>query len=127
MNINYKIIEVYEDNRVMVVRYFTDIISEKDLDVDSNAAGNGTPKRCKSDVSLNIPLPEPTEEELHKIIMRNVPINALKTFETIKLQPNTASLSVIHTMKHKKYTTTEDEIKNIFKPPQAQNQNSKKV
>ena len=70
MNINYKIIEVYEDNRVMVVRYFTDVVTEQDLDVDPNTTGNGTPKRCKSDVSLSIPLPEPTEEEFNAEIKK---------------------------------------------------------
>ena len=103
MNINYKIIEVYEDNRVMVVRYFTDVVTEQDLDVDPNATGTGTPKRCNSDVSLTIPLPEPTEEELHKIILRNAPINALKTTEQIRTNPNTAILSVVHTMKNKPF------------------------
>ena len=116
MNINYKIIEVYEDNRVMVVRYFTDVITEQDLDVDPNATGNGIPKRCKSDVSLTIPLPEPTEEELHKIILRNTPINALKTTEQIRTNPNTAILSVVHTMKNKSFKKTETEIDELLRP-----------
>lgn len=116
MNINYKIIEVYEDNRVMVVRYFTDVVTEQDLDVDPNTTGNGTPKRCKSDVSLSIPLPEPTEEELHKIILRNAPINALKTTEQIRTNPNTAILSVVHTMKNKSFKKTEKEIDDLLRP-----------
>lgn len=116
MNINYKIVEVHADSRVMVVRYFTDIITENDLDVSANPKGNITPERCKSDVSLNIPTPEPTEEELHKIILQNAPVSILKNLEMMKTQPNTATLSVVHTMKNKKYTKSEQEIKDMFAP-----------
>lgn len=110
MNIKYKIVEIHEDNRVMVVRYFTDIITEQDLDIDPNPTGNGSPMRCKSDIALSIPLPEPTEEELHKILMLNAPIDTLKVFETLKTQPNTSVLSVVTNMKDIEFTKTEEEI-----------------
>jgi hypothetical protein len=114
MNINYKIVEVHEDNRVMVVRYFTDIVTENDLDVLPTPTGNSSPARCKTDVSLNIPLPEPTEAELHKILLRNAPIEALKTFEAMKTQPDSASLSLVHNMKDVTYTKTEQQIADMF-------------
>lgn len=117
MNINYKIVEVHEDNRVMVVRYFTDIVTENDLDVLPTSDGNSSPARCKTDVSLNIPLPEPTEAELHKILLRNAPIEALKTFEAMKTQPNTASLSIVYNMKDVTYAKTEQQIAEMFASP----------
>lgn len=121
MNIKYRIIEVQQDNRVMIVRYFTDIITENDLDVlpkdvrDSNTS----PARCKSDVSLNIPLPEPSEEELHKIILRYAPLEALKTLEEIKKEPNSSILKTIHTIKNKTFIKTEQQIKDMFAPPKT--------
>jgi hypothetical protein len=117
MNIKYKIVEVHEDNRTMVVRYYTDIVTESELDVMPNSTENTSPARCKTDISLNIPLPEPTEDELHKIILRHVPLEALRTFENMKTQPDNAVLSVVHTIKNITFTKTEQQISEMFTSP----------
>jgi hypothetical protein len=117
MNINYKIVEVHEDSRTMVVRYYTDIVTENDLDVMQNSNSNTSPARCKTDVSLNIPIPEPTEQELHKIVLKHVPLEALRTFEALKTQSSNTVLSVVYTMKDVIYAKTEQQIVDMFTSP----------
>lgn len=78
MNIHYKIVEVWPDTHSMVVRYYTDLITEESLASDDNRNPDGSPVRCRTDVSILVPTPEPTEEDIKKLALRSVPYDFLK-------------------------------------------------
>ena len=84
-NIIYKIIETWEDTNSIVVRYFTDKLTENELSVDpSERIGITPPVRCRTDVSISLPFPVPSDEEIEEIIMDNVPYESLEFFEKVK-------------------------------------------
>ena len=83
MNIHYKIVEVWPNDHLIVVRYWTDILSEEFLASNSDRNEDGTPVRCRSDVSLTLPVPAPTGLSLEKLILRNAPIAWLQTLEDV--------------------------------------------
>ena len=83
MNIHYKIVEVWPQDHLIVARFWTDILSEEFLASDSNRKEDGTPVRCRSDVSLTLPIPAPKGEDLEKLILGNVPIAWLQTLEDV--------------------------------------------
>lgn len=86
-NIIYKIIETWEDTNTIVVRYYTEIISEEELASDSNKNSDGTPIRCRTDVAITLPFPIPNDEEIEDIILNNAPIDHLDFMEKVK-NPN---------------------------------------
>ena len=81
MNINYKIIEVWPNDHQIVVRYTTDVVAEEDVVSHRNESGEIT--RCRTDVSITLPIPTPTGNELDRIIMEKAPIDFLKTKEAV--------------------------------------------
>jgi hypothetical protein len=83
MNIHYKIVEVWPNDHLIVVRYWTDILSEEFLASNPDRNEDGTPVRCRSDVSLTLPVPAPTGLSLEKLILRNAPIAWLQTLEDV--------------------------------------------
>lgn len=98
MKIHYKIVEVWPDDHLIVARYWTDLISEKDLSLDLNMKDDGTPWRCRTDVSISLQIPAPKGEELETIILRNAPVEFLKTLEAVKDPETDTSLDHIKDM-----------------------------
>lgn len=94
MKINYRVLHVDEKQHSMVVRYWTDTISEDMLATEFEPNGKirktkyGYPTRCVTDYSLtfydNL---YPTDEEVSHYIMHNAPVNWLKLKEEV-LDPN---------------------------------------
>ena len=84
MNIHYKIVEVWPSDHLIVARYWTDVISEKYLDSNQGTRDDGSPWRCRSDVSITLPVPTPTGGELEEIIMRNAPKFWLSSLEAVQ-------------------------------------------
>ena len=128
MNVHYKIVEVWPQDHLIVVRYWTDIISEEFLASSTEKNENGSFVRCRTDVALSVPVPAPSNEELEKFILNNIPYNFLKTLENV-LDPNVdTSMQSIFSMKNKKFTKenyepidplstkelSEDEIKTLI-------------
>lgn len=74
---------MWPDDHLIVVRYWTDILSEEFLASDTNRKDDGTPVRCRSDVSLTLPIPLPDEKELDELILAQAPYNWLKTLEDV--------------------------------------------
>ena len=113
MKLYYKIISHNLAERNIVVRYYTDVITEKELSVIPNESNNN-PVRCRSDISLNVPIPEPTLIGLHKLILRNAPRQALKDLENIKLGTEVTgidlSLKNTETLLDKLFAKTEEEM-----------------
>lgn len=120
MKIYYKIISHNLKERNIVVRYYTDLITEKELSVLPNES-NTNPVKCRTDLSLTIPIPEPSEIKLHKFIIRNAPRQALKDLEIIKLGPVKSgvdlSLNNTESMIGKVFSKTEEEIELILSNP----------
>jgi len=98
MNIHYKIVELWPDDHLIVVRYWTDNLSEEFLASDSNRKEDGTPVRCRSDVSLTLPVPAPTGVSLEKMILMNAPKVWLQTLEDVQNPEVDTSLSEIKNM-----------------------------
>ena len=106
MNIRYKIVEVWPQDHLIVARYWTDLITEEALNSDPsnpNRKEDGTPLRCRSDVAISIPIPAPNEEELKTLILKNAPIDFLKTLESIQNPSIDTSMSSIMALKGKTF------------------------
>lgn len=94
MRINYRVLDIEEHQHSMVVRYWTDKITEEMLASDFEPNGKirktkyGYPTRCITDYNLtffdNL---NPTEEEVNHYIKRNAPVVWLKLKEEV-LNPN---------------------------------------
>jgi hypothetical protein len=119
MNIYYKIVEVWPQDHLIVVRYFTDTITENELASAPGTKPDGTPVRCRTDVSLSIPIPEPTEEELKKIILLNCPIGFFETQEKLKDPEIDTSMSTYQAQLNVVKTTTLEEIGSLRIPPES--------
>ena len=92
MNLKYKIIEIDEAQHSIVVRFYTDIVTETILATDIL---DGIIRRCRTDYSFDLPVPAPTGAALNDFINARAPIDWLKTQEDI-LNPNVdTSLSAV--------------------------------
>ena len=98
MNIHYKIVEVWPNDHLIVARYWTDVLSEEFLASNSDRNEDGTPVRCRSDVSLTLPVPAPTGLSLEKLILRNAPIAWLQTLEDVDNPNVDTSLSELQNL-----------------------------
>ncbi len=82
--IKYKIVETDTSQHSIVVRYYTDIITEAMLSTDTL---DGIIRRCRTDYSFDLPVPAPTGTALHDFIIARAPTDWLHTQEDI-LNPN---------------------------------------
>lgn len=110
MNIHYKIVELWPDDHLIVVRYWTDLVTEEMLASDPNRKEDGTPVRCRTDVSLNLPVPSSSIDEIEKIAKNGAPIAWLKLMEA-KLDPKIdTEVDHIKPLLNVVKTTTEEEV-----------------
>ncbi len=109
MNLHYKIVEVWPQDHLVVVRYWTDVLSEEFLASDESRKDDGTPWRCRSDVSITLPVPAPEGAELEKFLISFAPLDWLKTLE--KVQAPDIDTSMANIMKLKDATFTADTSK----------------
>lgn len=84
INIKYKIISVDESEQSIVVRYWTDFLSEEELAIDAQKNEDGTPVRCKTDYNFNIWDSVKTEKDLDKMITSYAPIEWFKLQYKVK-------------------------------------------
>mgnify|MGYP003333075089 FL=1 len=84
LNLKYKIIEKNDDFHTITVRYWTDIVNEEDLRFSQNNLSDGSPNRCKTDVSIMITSEIKTEEDLHNKILQTAPLVLLQNEQSIK-------------------------------------------
>jgi hypothetical protein len=120
MNIHYKIVEVWPNDHLIVARFWTDLLSEEFLASDSNRNEDGTPVRCRTDVSLTLPIPAPTGEALEKLILMNAPTAWLQTLENVQNPNVNTDMSAIENLVGVVSSKSADEIKKIVNPNQAQ-------
>ena len=101
MNFKYKIIELHPELHSLVVRYYTDIVSEEYLchrDHEGNPILNedGTFQRCKYDLNIQLfEVPPITGEALHARIVAGAPYYALALDEKIVDPEIDTSLEVL--------------------------------
>ena len=104
MKIHYKIVEVWPDDHLIVARYWTDIITEEFLASSSEKLEDGSPVRCRSDVSLSIPIPAPNQSELETFLLANAPSGFLKTLEDVQNPDVDTTMSSILALKGTQFT-----------------------
>jgi hypothetical protein len=110
MNIHYKIVEVWPNDHLIVARYWTDVITEEFLSSNQGLKEDGTPYRCRSDVSITLPVPTPEGEELEKIILSNAPVYWLKTLEAVSNPTVDTSMQKIQELAGQTFVKTEDDL-----------------
>lgn len=119
MNIHYRIVKVDPAAHGMVIRYFTDKVTEMDLansfneDETVRLNADGYPVSTRTDVLMSIyDTPTPSPEEIEKRIMLNAPVEWLKLQEDIKdPEVNTKMTEVRNLTGESKAFTTDDLIK----------------
>lgn len=120
MHIKYKIVEVNPNDHTIIARFYTDELSETDLMSAPDLKEDGTPVRCKTDVSITIPIPEPSEEELKKLIMLYCPLGFFELQEKIKDPTIDTSMSLTSSLLNRENVTTAEAIIQLVTPPAAQ-------
>lgn len=123
MHIKYKIVEVYPNDHTIVVRFYTDDMPETQLMSAPGLKEDDTPIRCRTDVSITLPIPEPSEEELKKLIMLNCPLGFFELQEKIKDPTIDTSMSLSTSLLNTVITTTAEEIVALTAPPPTPNLN----
>ena len=137
MHIHYRIVEVWPNDHLIVVRYWSDSVPEAMLGSSPQKNEDGTWVRCRTDVSITLPVPAPRGEELEELILRNAPRHWLKTLEDV-MNPNVdTSLSHIIEMQGKSFrkrisvdeegptVLTDDEIRKLIEKFSTDNTNEK--
>ena len=91
MLIKYRILSINPEEHSLVVRYFTDMMTEKDLASEFNPDGsitltsNGYPTRCRTDCNLTIYNTNDVSSEAFKTqILNNAPIAFFNLKEKVK-------------------------------------------
>lgn len=74
MTVKMKIVRVHADQHSVVVRYFSDKITEKMLASDARLMADGSPENCRTDRNVSIhDVPAPTGEALTRYIFKVSP------------------------------------------------------
>jgi len=117
MNIHYRIIKVDPAAHGIVVRYFTDKVTETDLANSLNPDGSvilnadGYPVTTRTDVMMSIfDTPAPSNEEIEKRIMMNAPVEWLKLQEDIKDPGVDTKLSELRNLTGESKSVSLDEL-----------------
>ena len=91
MNIHYRVIKVDPSAHGLVIRYYTDKVTEMDLANSFNEDGSvkmnadGYPLSTRTDIFMSIyDVPAPGQEEIDRRIKLNAPVDWLKLQEDIK-------------------------------------------
>lgn len=120
MNIQYRIIRVEPDSHGVVIRYFTDKVTEMDLASSFNEDGSvklnadGYPLTTRTDVLMSIyDTPTPSPEELEKRIMLQAPVDWLKIQEDIKDPDVDTKMSHLRDLVGESKTFTIDDITEV--------------
>ena len=117
MNIHYRILKVDPAAHGILVRYFTDKVTEMDLANSLNPDGSvilnadGYPVSTRTDIMLSIyDTPAPSNEELEKRIMMSAPVQWLKLQEDIKDPDVDTKLSDARNLTGESKSITLDEL-----------------
>lgn len=110
MFIKYRILKRNESDNTLEIRYFTDVVTEDMLASFFDSEGNiirtqdGYPERCRTDVCVNIEIPNPTEEDIHTLAKNNALSQWLKLKEDIVLKKVVIESKYVNKMIGKVYS-----------------------
>jgi hypothetical protein len=119
--VKYRIIEVDSSQHSIVVRYYTDILSQDDLatSFDTNNTimrrPDGTPQRCQTDYNINIwkTDPSPTIEDIHEIAKGAAPYDWFKLKHAV-LNPNVdTTLNVVNSIINQEFTAVKPKLPDL--------------
>ena len=91
MNLKYKIIEVYPEHHSIVVRFYSDAITEQELATQTDEQGKVL--RGRTDYAFDLPIPAPTGAALDEFIRARAPSQWLDTMAAVKDPAIDTSLS----------------------------------
>lgn len=115
MEVKYRIISVDPSQHSIIVRYYTDLLSEDSLATSFNSDGtiardnDGSPLRCQTDYHINIwkTTPTPTIDEIKTIACNSAPYDWFKLKHDI-LDPNIdTSLSEVYPIVGQEFVATQ--------------------
>ena len=134
MNIHYRIIKVDPGSHGIVVRYFTDKVTEMDLANSLNPDGSvilnadGYPISTRTDVMVNIyDTPAPSNEEIEKRVMMAAPVEWLKLQEDIKDPGIDTKMSEVRNLTGESKSLTLDELLEMRKTAVKEEQEERSV
>lgn len=107
--LKFKIIEINDTDHSVVVRFYTDKITEEMLAIDIL---DEDIRRCRTDYNIDLPMPTPIGEELDSFLIKFAPIDWLAKQEML-LENSQAPLSSILTKHFKVEKTSENVEQNI--------------
>jgi phosphoribosylformylglycinamidine (FGAM) synthase PurS component len=118
MEVKFKIIEVDSSQHSMVVRYYTNLLTEDSLATSYNSDGtiarrnDGSPQRCQTDYNINLWQTNPslTEEQIKKIANDSAPYDWFKLKHDVLDPQVDTSLSAITNLLNIEF----DAIKPVF-------------
>jgi hypothetical protein len=117
MHIKYKIVEVFPEDHLIVVRFYSDDLTEEKL---ASQIIDGNIIRCRTDVAITVPIPEPNQEELDKLIMMNCPISFFEIQEKIKDSKVDTSMSTSFSLLNREKETSIEVIKSLMTTPDSE-------
>jgi hypothetical protein len=122
MNIHYRIVKVDSAAHGIVIRYFTDEVTEMDLASYFNEDGSvklnadGYPISTRTDVLMSIyDTPAPSNEEIEKRIMLNAPTDWLKLQEDIKDPNVNTKMAEVRNLAGESKSFTMDQLSDLRK------------
>ncbi len=103
MEVKFKIIDIDSSQHSMIVRYYTNLLTEDSLATSYNPDGtiarrsDGSPQRCQTDYNFNIWQTDPsiTEEQIKKIANDGAPYDWFKLRHDILDPQIDTSLNVV--------------------------------
>lgn len=120
MNIHYRIVKVDPAAHGVLVRYWTDKVTEMDLAGPIDADGkpllnaDGYPVGCRTDVLLTLyETPTPSAEEIDKRIMMSAPVDFLKLQEDIKDRQIDTSMKAVRNLVGDSKAFTLNEVNDV--------------
>lgn len=116
MNLHYKIVEVWPQDHLVVVRFWTDALSEDFLASSDIRKEDGTPVRCRSDVSVTLPIPAPEGEELEKLLVSYAPLEWMKLLEKVQAPEIDTSLTQVQYLLGVAKVKSMEEVEELVNP-----------
>lgn len=123
MNIKYRVLSTDEQETSFVIRYFTDLITEEELNVEYDIDGdivydsNGYPLKCRTDYNISIVNSnEVTKDNVNIRIIECAPVDWLKNLEEIK-KGKIISLANVNTLVSQVRSFSEEEYRDRFSIP----------
>lgn len=107
MNMHYRIMLINDSDHSLIVRYWTDVISEMSLCTEFDKEGKpvvtdqGFPVRCRSDFNITLyNNKSPNEVALIEIIKAHAPTDWFRLLESIAANDGSVSLGAAVSMLH---------------------------